>query len=87
MRGGQAGLPRGDIFLAETFRGLRIRGPGGVDSGSCLIARGTRGIGRFLAGGPRRDQLALPIEIALRILGDGQCLIEGLLGLDNLLWT
>src|SRR3546814_15380826 len=40
---------------------------------------------RLLTGGSRREQLALPIKITLRVPGDGQGLIEGLLRLRNLL--
>src|SRR3546814_9110139 len=83
--GGEARLPRRDVFLAEAFGGLRMRGPGRLDTGGGLIARSARGIDRLLTGGSRREQLALPIKITLRVPGDGQGLIEGLLRLRNLL--
>src|SRR3546814_15811227 len=62
-----------------------MRGPGRLDTGGGLIARSARGIDRLLTGGSRREQLALPIKITLRVPGDGQGLIEGLLRLRNLL--
>src|SRR3546814_2798830 len=51
LRGGEVCLPRRDIFLAEAVRGLRMRGPGCIDTGDGLIARGARGIDRLLTGG------------------------------------
>src|SRR3546814_2043121 len=44
--GGEARLPRRDVFLAEAFGGLRMRGPGRLDTGGGLIARSARGIDR-----------------------------------------
>src|SRR3546814_4504589 len=51
---------------------FRSRGPGRLDTGGGLIARSARGIDRLLTGGSRREQLALPIKITLRVPGDGQ---------------
>src|SRR3546814_5216684 len=81
--GGEARLPRRDVFLAEAFGGLRMRGPGRLDTGGGLIARSARGIDRLLTGGSRREQLALPVKITLRVLGEGQGLYDGLLPLRN----